>query len=72
MTTNSPRRAKARVSSTEAAGASNPSAPAYPRSVALARDHTHAGTFYRAGQEIIINDAPTLAFLVARGIIAKE
>jgi hypothetical protein len=40
--------------------------------VRLLREHTHAGLLRRAGEEILIQDEPTLAFLVAHGLVRPE
>jgi hypothetical protein len=40
-----------------------------PQAVILKKSHTHAGKQYQAGDEIIVSDAVTLRFLVARGIV---
>jgi hypothetical protein len=44
----------------------------FPVTRLLLRDHTHAGKKLRKGEEIIITDAPTFAFLVQRGIVEKD
>jgi hypothetical protein len=43
---------------------------ALPCLVTLLADHTHAGRFYRAGQELLVDDAASLGFLLTRQLIA--